>query len=90
MKTRYNWDEFPEWANFAATDPCGDIYVSEIKPKLKGIYWTPQMKTRRERYKYTKNIGETFHRERYEYIKNIGETPDWKESLECRSKNQNT
>ena len=32
METRYNWSEFPTWANYAATDPNGDVLVFESKP----------------------------------------------------------
>ena len=74
MKTRYNWNELPEWANFAATDFNGDICVSELKPQIVSgfLWWIPRS-------------GDD---ERYGYFKNIGETPDWKNSLEERPKNQ--
>ena len=34
MKTRYNWDEFPEWANYASTDANGSLFVWSHKPKM--------------------------------------------------------
>ena len=37
METRYNWDEFPDWANFAATDPyeiCNrELLMQQIEAK---------------------------------------------------------
>jgi hypothetical protein len=39
MKTRYNWDEFPEWANYATTDADGDLFVWSHKPKIGFAGW---------------------------------------------------
>lgn len=74
MKTRYNWDEFPEWANFAATDFNGNICLSESVPEL----WDSDFAW------WIQPCGE-----KSLCVKNVGETPDWKESLECRPKTRN-
>lgn len=38
MKTRYNWEEFPEWANYATTDSGGYLFVWSHKPKMGYLY----------------------------------------------------
>ena len=33
-KTRYDWSKAPEWANWAATDENGNIYMYRRRPKI--------------------------------------------------------
>ena len=75
MKTRYNWDEFPECANYASTDANGDLFVWSVKPRLSYNGW---------------RLSLSDELEQFLYIKKCDADENWRNSLEQRPQNQNT
>lgn len=52
MSTKYNWDEFPEWANYAAIDANDELYAFFSKPEIYQQVWLAL-----DFFTYIKNCG---------------------------------